>query len=174
MKNMKSQKFNFFFIENEVRNKTFGILTTTNLDGTPHTSGVLYGVSTHESDFALYIVTGRDYKKTKNISENSAVSFIIPLPHHILRFVPSATVTITGTAEILPIENKELLDIFSKKRILRLITGHLTAEEKKELIFLKIKPDPKILCYGVGINIIKLRSGHTEGGYSVRIPKERR
>ncbi len=97
-----------------------------------------------------------------------------PVPSHIPQvFVPSGTVTINGTAKILPIENEEILDIFSKKRILRLITSHLTPEEKKEVVFLKIKPDPKILCYGVGISIMKLRGGHTEGGYSVIIPEER-
>lgn len=170
---MNKNQYKFSFIEEQIKNKTFGILTTINPDGTPHTSGVLYGVSRPLSKFAIYIVTSKNYRKTKNILKNPNVSFIIPFPHHYLRFVPSSTITITGKAEIKPFDNGEVLEIFMEKRVLRLITQHLTEEEKKELVILKIKPNPKILCYGIGISMWKLRKGHTEGGYSVRIPKEK-
>jgi len=83
-------------------------------------------------------------------------------------------VTINGTAQAISINNKEILDIFLEKRMLRLITAHLTEEEKKDLVFIKIQPNPKVFCYGLGINTIKLRGSHTSGGYSVIIPKERR
>ena len=166
-------KPDYLFIENEIRSKTFGVLNTMDERGFPHTSGVLYGVSNSSSKFAIYIVTSKKYRKTKNIQKNPNVSFIIPFPHHFLRFVPSSTITLTGNAEITPIDNEEVLEIFKKKRILRLVSAHLTEEEKKELIILKIKPNPKIVCYGIGISMWKLRQGHTEGGYSVRIPKEK-
>ncbi len=171
---MSNKKFTFSFIEQKIRQKTFGILTTLNKDGTPHTSGVLFGVSSPGNKFALFVVTGKKYRKTKNIQGNSSISFIIPLPHHIFRFVPDATVTINGTAEILSIDHNDILEIFYQKRILRLITAHLSEEEKKDLVFLKIKPNPKILCYGVGISLLKLRGSHTEGGYSVMVPEDLR
>ena len=41
------------------------------------------------------------------------------------------------------------------------------------MAIIEIKPNPRILCYGIGISMWKLRKGHTEGGYSVRIPKEK-
>jgi len=153
---------------------TFGILSTLNKDGSPHSTGVLYAVSSPDSDFALYIVTSRKYKKTKNISNDPKVSFVIPFPHHFLRFVPSSTVTFYGEVEILPFEkHEELLLIFTEKRILRMITMHLTDEEKKDYVFLKIKPSPKIHCYGLGYSLFKLRGSHSEGGYSVIIPEDR-
>ncbi len=166
-------KHQFSFIEKEIRGKTFGILNTIDQDGFPHTSGVLYGVSKPSSKFAIYIITSIKYRKIKNIKKNLNVSFIIPFPHHYLRFVPSNTITINGKAELSSFDNGEVLEVFMEKRILRLITEHLSKEEKKELVTIKIKPDPKILCFGIGISMWKLRKGHIEGGYSVIIPKEK-
>jgi len=170
---MIKKNFLFSFIEKMVRTKTFGIINTVNQDGSPHSTGVLYGVSPPETKFALYIATSKKYKKAVNIKRNPAVSFIITFPHHYFRFAPSSTITFSGKVEILPFENKELLAIFYEKRILRMITEHLDSDEKKDYIFLKIIPKPKVHVYGVGYNILTLRKGHTEGGYSVIIPKER-
>ena len=170
---IRMNELNFIFIEKEIRGKTFGILNTMDPNGFPHTSGVLYGVSKPSSKFSIYIITSVKYRKTRNIQKNPNVSFIIPFPHHFLRFVPSSTITLTGKAEIKPFDNGEVLEIFMKKRILRLITEHLSEEEKKELVIIEIKPNSRILCYAIGISMWKLRKGHTEGGYSVRIPKEK-
>ena len=171
---MKIQNLTFQFVEKKLRKKTFGVLTTQNEDGSPHTTGILFAVSEPDSRFELYAVTGKSYRKTKNIERFPSVSFLIPFPHHVFRFVPSSTVTITGTAEILSFKNEKILKVFSEKRILKMITTNLTEEEKDELILVRIKPDDKILCYGLGINILKLRGSHTSGGYSVKIPENRR
>jgi hypothetical protein len=170
---IKMNKSDFLFIDKEIRSKTFGILNTMDQNGFPHTSGVLFGVSKPSSKFTIYIVTSIKYRKAKNIQKNPNVSLIIPFPHYYMRFVPSSTITITGKAEIKSFDNGEVLEIFMKKRILRLITQHLTEEEKKEMAIIKIKPNPKILCYGIGISMWKLRKGHSKGGYSVKIPKEK-
>ncbi|MCG3222227.1 MAG: pyridoxamine 5'-phosphate oxidase family protein, partial [Candidatus Heimdallarchaeota archaeon] len=112
---MNKKNFSFSFIEKMVRTKTFGIINTVNQDGSPHSTGVLYGVSSPEKKFALYIATSKKYKKAVNIKRNPTVSFIITFPHHYLRFAPSSTITFSGKAEILPFENKELLAIFYEK-----------------------------------------------------------
>jgi nitroimidazol reductase NimA-like FMN-containing flavoprotein (pyridoxamine 5'-phosphate oxidase superfamily) len=170
---MNSDKLTFDFIEEKIRTKTFGIITTIDTDGSPHTTGVLYGVSSPNTKFALYILTSKKYRKTRNIKRNPTVSFIIPFPHHILRFVPSSTITLTGNVEILPFENEKIFSIFSDKRILRMIIKDLNPEDKMDYIFLKIVPESKIRVYGIGYNIWSLRKSHTEGGYVVRIPEER-
>ncbi len=144
-----------------------------NSNNTPQTTGVLYGVSKPDSPFTLYILTSKNYKKTKNIQNNANISFVIPFPHHILRFVPSSTITINGNAEIISINSTEILDVFSKKRILRLITKEIDPRSDDEYIFIRIQPKSRILCYGVGISIWSLRGSHTVGGYSVIIPEER-
>jgi uncharacterized pyridoxamine 5'-phosphate oxidase family protein len=165
--------FTFSFIEKKIRNKNFGILTTINQDGTPHTTGVLYGVSPSSSKFSLYFLTSRKYKKVRNIKKNPNVSLIIPFPHYYIRFAPSGTVTFNGKAELTAIDDDDVLGIFTKKRVLRLVIKEIESQNTKFLTFIRIKPNPKVLCFGVGINVLKLRKGHRQGGYSVKIPHER-
>ncbi len=166
-------KFNFSFIEREIRKKTFGILNTLNSDGTPHTTGILYGVSKTDTEFALYLLTSRKYRKVRNIQRNPKVSFLIPFPHHHLRFVPSGTITLNGVAKLVPENTEDIIEIFSEKRILKMIIADIDFEKDEEYVFIKIKPVSKILCYGIGFSIWKLRGSHTEGGYFVTIPTEK-
>ncbi len=170
---MNKYNFSFSFIEQKVRTKTFGILTTINKDGTPHTTGILYGVSPPSIKFSLYCFTSKRYKKVQNIKLNPNISFIIPFPHHILRFAPSSTVTFNGKANLVSLNNTEIRTIFSKKRILKLVINQSQTEDQESFTFIRIKPNPKVLCYGIGINVLKLRRGHKEGGYSVILPEER-
>ncbi|MFX0052631.1 MAG: pyridoxamine 5'-phosphate oxidase family protein [Candidatus Hermodarchaeota archaeon] len=170
---MNENQFDFSFVEKQIRKKTFGVLTTLNKDGTPHTTGILYGVSPPSSKFALYSLTSKNYKKVRNIKANPRVSFLIPFPHYYIRFAPSSTVTFQGKANFLSVEDPIIQDIFSKKRVLRLILKEIEGGERENITFIKVKPYPKVLCYGLGYNVFKLRKGHTKGGYSVRIPVNR-
>ena len=170
---MNKEQFSFLFVEKQIRKKTFGVLTTINKDGTPHTTGILYGVSPPSSKFVLYFLTSIKYKKARNIKRNPNVSFLIPFPHYYIRFAPSSTVTIQGNADFITLEDEVIQDIFSMKRVLRLIIKHIQQGERESMTFIRIKPKQKILCYGLGFNVFKLRKGHTWGGYSVMIPQDR-
>ena len=170
---MPKKKFDFSFIENKIREKTFGILNTINPNNSPQSSGILYAVSKPQDEFCIYLKTLKRFRKTKNIQENPNVTFVIPFPHHYLRFIPAGTVTIRGQAELVPIESEEVLEVFSEKKVLKMIVKDLDPEVKKETTFIRIKPKPKILCYGVGFNVIELGRSHTSVSYSVRIPEER-
>ena len=156
-----------------VRNKIFGILTTINQDGTPHTTGILYGVSQLSTKFSLYFFTSKKYKKVRNIKRNPNVSFLIPFPHYYLHFLPSRTVTFNGKAEFISIVNIDVRDIFSKKRVLRLVIKVIETQDTESLTFVRLIPNPKVLCFGVGYSVLKLRKDHSQGGYSVIIPQER-
>jgi general stress protein 26 len=165
---MTKKKFNFHFVENQIRRKTFGILNTVNRDNSPHTAGILYGVSKPRDEFSIYLKTSKNFRKVKNIQRNPKVSFVIPFPHHYFRFIPSGTITINGQAELVPIDSEEVREIFSEKSVLRMIISEINYDET----FIRIKPKPKVFCYGVGFNVLELR-GHTSVGYSVMIPEER-
>ncbi len=166
-------KKSFVFIEKQIRKKTFGILTTLNQDGTPHTTGILYAVSAPPSQFSLYFLTSKKYKKVRNIKKNPQVSFIIPFPHYCLRFLPSGTVTFYGKAKLIPLDTPEISELFQSKRILRLISMEVKQGTNESLTFLKMTPNPKVLCFGVGISAMKLRKNHAKGAYSVIIPNGR-
>lgn len=168
---MKKQHFSFSFVEKMIRKKTFGILTTINKDGTPHTTGILYGVSPPSCNFVLYLLTSKKYQKVRNLERNPNVSFLIPFPHYYIRFAPSSTVTLTGKADFITAGVSEIHEIFTKKRVLKLLIRELQQGDQESMTFIRIKP--KVLCYGLGYNVFKLRKGHTQGGYSVLIPQDR-
>lgn len=170
---LNEHDFSFSFVEKKVRKKTFGVLTTINRDGTPHTTGILYGVSPPSSKFALFSVTSKKYKKVRNLERNPSISFLIPFPHYYIRFAPASIVTFQGTIDFIPVDDPVLLDIFSKKRILRLVVKQIQQGEHDNMTFLRIKPKAKVLCHGLGLNIFKMRKGHSQGGYSVTIPEHR-
>jgi general stress protein 26 len=171
---MPKKKFDFPFIEKQIRSKTFGILNTINPNNSPQSSGILFGVSKPGDPFCIYLKTFKTFRKTKNIQSNPNVTFVIPVPHHILRFIPSSTIMIKGQAELVSTDSEEVIEAFNEKRILRMILQDLNDPEvKKKTTFIRIKPKPKILCYGVGFNVIQLGRAHTSVSYSVKIPEER-
>jgi general stress protein 26 len=166
----------FEFVEAEVRQKTFGILSTIDQDGKSHSTGILYAISPPESKFSLYILTDRSYKKVRNVQHNSSVSVVIPFPHHLLRFVPSSCVQFQGTAKILSYEDSEAQQAFKMgKRMLKMNLEQAIEEDPtgENIVFIKIIPNQKIFCYGLGISLMQLRKDVEIGSYSVIIPKER-
>ncbi len=169
---MTDPRFSFELVEKYVRNRTFGVLTTIDRKGRPHSTGILYGVSPPESRFALFILTGNDYVKTKNVQRNPNVSLIITYPHHYLRFVPDNYVMFRGTAELVPFDDEDGTWAFQQKRILRM-NEDTDPTEGGGFVFIKITPEPKVFCYGIGFGLMELRKAHTEGSYSVMIPEKR-
>lgn len=118
---MKLSTPDFEFVEQEIRKKSFGILSTIDQNGKSHSTGILYSVSPPESKLALYILTENNYKKVKNIKNNSSISFVIPFPHHLLRFVPSSCVQFQGSGEIIPFTDTEAQHAFQNgSKILKL------------------------------------------------------
>lgn len=160
----------FEYVEAAVRKKTFGVLTTLDREGRPHSTGALYGVSPPSSPFALFVLTVESYVKVRNVRANPAVSLVVPFPHRILSFVPAPCVTFRGTASIVPLADPDARWGFGQHRILR-----DTVEWSMDLqpVFLKLIPEPKVLCHGLGIGLIRMRRGHTAGAYRAYIPTQR-
>ncbi|MFW9989233.1 MAG: pyridoxamine 5'-phosphate oxidase family protein [Candidatus Odinarchaeota archaeon] len=164
---------NFEFIEKEIRKKTFGIISTIDKNGHSHSTGVVYGVAPISSEFALYVLTDKNYKKVKNIENNNSVSFVIPFPHYFLRFVPASCVQFQGTAKIVLFSDKEAQESFRRgSKILRMNLQQVRNMPNKDegAIFIKVIPNKKLFCYGVGIGIMKLRKDVESGSYFVKIP----
>lgn len=167
---------NFEFIEKEMRKKTFGIIGTVDLHGHSHSTGVIYGIAPATSIFALYILTDRNYKKVKNIESSYYVSFVIPFPHHVLRFVPASCIQFQGVAQIVPFSDKEAQESYrNSSKILKMNLNQLSNINDKEegVVFIRIIPNKKLFCYGLGFSLLKLRKNIESGSYFVRIPDER-
>ncbi|MFX1326079.1 MAG: pyridoxamine 5'-phosphate oxidase family protein, partial [Promethearchaeota archaeon] len=167
------KSLDFEFVEQEIRKKTFGILSTIDQNGKSHSTGIIYSVSLPESKFSLFILTENNYKKVINIKNDNSVSFVIPFPHHLLRFVPSSCVQFQGTGEILPFTNREAQNAFEDgPKILKMNIKQARKMNPKQqkAVFIKITPNSKIFCYGLGYSLIKLRKDVEIGSYSVIIP----
>jgi hypothetical protein len=110
--------------------------------------------------------------KAKNIERNPNVSFLVTFPHYYLRFVPSYTVTFRGEADFTTLDNTDVQRAFNQKRILRM-NFDVEPEILEELVIIRIKPNPTVYCYGLGIGLIEIRKSHATASYKVKIPMER-
>ncbi len=169
---MNDSKFAFDLIERHVRKRTFGVFTTIDKKGRPHSTGILFGIAPPESKFTLFSMVGANYQKTKNVRRNPKVSLVVPFPHYYLRFVPDNYVMFRGNAELISFDDPDAQWAFQQSRILRMSLD-TDATEAGGIAVIKINPEPKVFVYGLGYSLMELRSSHGEGSYSVMIPENR-
>jgi nitroimidazol reductase NimA-like FMN-containing flavoprotein (pyridoxamine 5'-phosphate oxidase superfamily) len=167
---MSARTLPFELVEDYLRKKDFGILGTVSNDGRPHSTGILYAVSPPGEKFYLYVITGKNYKKTKNILKNPNVSIVIPFPHHILRFVPAPCIQFQAKAEIVERTDEGIRVCFQRNRILRKTLKQ--AYEDENIVFLKIIPDKTIFGHGIGMSMYELRKDETRGSFKTIVPAE--
>ena len=158
----------FEYVEKSVRRKTFGILTTIDPNGRPHSTGVLYGVGPPAAPFAIYVVTFEHYAKVRYIRANPLVTLAVTFPHRILSFVPASYVSFRGGATIVPITDSSGTWAFQQHRILQ--DTFTSVERGDRPVLIRIVPDPTVFCYGLGLPLAELRKNHIAGNYKVRIP----
>jgi hypothetical protein len=166
-------RFTFKFVEEKVRKKTFGVLTTIDKKGRPHSTGIIYAMGHPEKPFALYSIVDANYAKVKNIKRNPNVSLVVTFPHYWIRFAPASYVMFRGTAEILPGDDPDGNWAMSKIRIGRMNLQTDTEALGVEYAYIKISPEPTVFCYGVGFGVMEMRKDHTNLGYKVTIPEDR-
>jgi len=171
---MTDSKFSFDLVESKVRKKSFGVLTTIDSKGRPHSTGIIYAVGPPDSPFALYSIVSANYAKVRNIKRNPNVSLVVTFPHYWIRFAPASYAMFRGTAQILPENDEEGRWAMSQSRIGRMNLQTEAEEVGVELAYIKITPEPTVFCYGVGMGLMELRSNHENAAYKVTIPEERR
>ena len=167
-------RFTFEYVEKQVRKKNFGVLSTIDKKGRPHSTGIVYAVGHPEKPFALYIIVGANYVKAKNIRRDPNVSLVVTFPHYWIRFAPASYVMFRGTAEILPGDDPDGYWAMSQTRIGRMNLQTEAENSEVEYAYIKITPKPTVFCFGLGYGIMELRRRHTSGDYKVTIPEERR
>ncbi|MHA2365552.1 MAG: pyridoxamine 5'-phosphate oxidase family protein [Candidatus Hodarchaeales archaeon] len=171
---MNKKSFDFDYVENQMRMKTFGILSTITKDNHSHSTGILFAVTPAHQPFRLYCVTGKKYKKTRNIEQNPHISFVIPFPHYYIRFVPSSCIQFQGEAKVVPFSfEHDIIEDFYKKRILKKIVKDILPSEMKEYVFIEIIPKGSIFCHGIGFSIREMRKNHAKTHYKVKVPENR-
>lgn len=162
----------FEIVENEIRRKNYGVLSTISKDGRPHSAGVMYAVSARSRPFVLYIVTDRRSKKARNIGRNPNISFVVPI-HRSPGFLPPNSIQFRGRAEIIRLTDEIAKDAFNSSIILRRVLKMQLVQKPEVSTFIRIQPDPVLFTYGVGMTIFQLMK-HIEGAASrVEIPTSR-
>ncbi|TFH07935.1 MAG: hypothetical protein E4H14_07445 [Candidatus Thorarchaeota archaeon] len=171
---MTDSKFSFDFVEQKIRKKSFGVLSTIDSKGRPHSTGIIYAVGPPESPFALYSVVGANYAKVRNIKQNPNASLVVTFPHYWIRFAPASYAMFRGTAAIVPFGDEDAQWAMRQTRIGRMNLQTEVEDANVEFVFIKISPEPTIFCYGLGIGIMEMRGNHANADYKVKIPEERR
>lgn len=124
------------------------VLSTANKEGAPQSSVMMYA----SDGYDIYIPTGKDTLKARNIQGNRKVGVVVPfyknLLHRLIKAAPPAEIHFRGEAEILPGDDKKARDMLNFEP---------PEGFEASAIYLKIKPISKIACYGVGISFLKMR-----------------
>ncbi len=168
---MKKHRVSFEVVEREVRKKSFGVLSVVDSKGCPHSTGILFGVSPPQSKFAFYIIVGSRYAKVRHIKRNPNVSLVVTFPHYYIRFAPASYAMFRGFADFVSIDDEEVQWAFRQKRLLRMNID--TVPEQYEIAVIRIRPEPTVFCYGIGIGLNELRKSHEAGSHKVTIPEHR-
>ena len=167
-------RFTFEYVEKEVRKKTFGVLSTIDSKGRPHSTGIVYAVGSPEKPFALYSIVGEKYAKVRNIKRDPKVSLVVTYPHYWIRFAPDSYVMFRGTAEIVPGNDADGIWAMSQTRVGRMNLQEVAEDTGTEFAYIKITPEPTIFCFGLGFGLMELRGDIENAGYKVTIPDDRR
>lgn len=173
-----SAPFTFDYVEKQLRKKNFGILTTVTSEGRPHSVGVVYAIPppSQQQFFCLYLITRPVLKKARNIRGNPNVSFVVPFPHYLFTSIPPRCIQFQGKAELLPInDDPVIVKAFQRSIVLKRSMEH--SLRLGESIFIRIVPDKKIFCFGIGANLLKFlipSQNKNLGNFYVTVPENRR
>jgi hypothetical protein len=149
-------------IRRAVARRSFCVLATSSADGRPHAVGLMYA----PVDLTLYMLTGSDSVKVRNIRENPRVAVCIPVRRY--PFGPPMAVQFQGTATVLETGDPTIRALLSAGR-LKSIAG-LGAADKTGVCFLEVTPTRRVSSYGLGISLVRLMRDVSQGGRSVALP----
>ena len=135
-------------IWDEIDKNNFAVLGMVTARHQARTVGIVYVVDDHR----LYIGTGRDQWKTKHIAQNGDVSMTIPIPKRVPLMpwikIPAATITFSGTAQIL--EAEQLDETLLKKL-------HRHDAERTGWRAIEVRPEGHFITYGIGVSLLQMR-----------------
>jgi len=133
----------------EIERANFAVLGMVSARHQARTVGIVYVVD----DRRLYIGAGRDQWKIKHITQNSDVSMTIPISKRVPLMpwikIPAATITFSGTAQIL--EKHQLNEALFAKL-------HRHDTERSEWRAIEVTPQRHFITYGVGVSLWAMRS----------------
>ena len=135
--------------------ENFAVLGMVNRHGAARTVGICYVIYDHK----MYIGASRSQWKIKHVSGNPQVSVTLPIARRVPLLpwikVPAATITFSGTAQILGSDEPppELVE-----RLYR------HDEDRAEWCAIEVTPESDFVTYGLGISVLEMRHPHKARG----------
>jgi nitroimidazol reductase NimA-like FMN-containing flavoprotein (pyridoxamine 5'-phosphate oxidase superfamily) len=135
-----------------IEKELFAVIGMVTANNEARTVGVVYIAR----DGKLYIGTGKDTWKARHINTNPHVSITIPIAKRVFFMpwmkIPSATITFSGTAQVLAAKDapKDLL-----KAIFRTLAEN--EEYMAESCLIEVTPVREFITYGVGVSLMTMR-----------------
>ena len=127
-------------------------LSTISGKGLPQSSVVVYA----SDSYIIYIMTGRNTSKIRNIANNSRVSVTIPFYlnyfHRLIPFAPPAAISFGAVAEILNFNDGEASEMYRK-----VLHFDLPENVGDENVWIRLTPSRLVTCHGVGVSLFELR-----------------
>ncbi|MHA2377610.1 MAG: pyridoxamine 5'-phosphate oxidase family protein [Candidatus Thorarchaeota archaeon] len=135
-----------------IKNSRWLTLSTTSPKGTPQSSLVVYA----SDGYKIYILTGKDTYKVRNIIENPKVSVTIPFYknfiHRMITVAPPAAISFRARAETLKFETSEAAAMYRK-----VLKFDLPENIIDDSLWIRLTPGNSATCHGVGVGLLDLR-----------------
>lgn len=135
-----------------IRRNRWLVLSTVSQRGVPQSSLVVYA----SDGYKIYVLTGRDTRKVKNIAIYPRVSVTIPfyknIIHRMISVAPPAAISFKADTMILDFSDKEASEFY--QRVLRFKLPDNVSETG---VWLRLTPGNVATCHGVGVGLLEMR-----------------
>ncbi|MFC1802734.1 pyridoxamine 5'-phosphate oxidase family protein [Thermoproteota archaeon] len=135
-----------------IRKNIWLILSTSSSKGVPQSSVVVYA----SNGYVIYILTGKNTNKVRNITMNPRVSVTIPfyknLLHRMISVAPPAAISFRAQVETVDFRDDTATELYQ-----RVLKFKLPEDIGKNSVWLKLTPGNSATCHGVGVSLFELR-----------------
>jgi nitroimidazol reductase NimA-like FMN-containing flavoprotein (pyridoxamine 5'-phosphate oxidase superfamily) len=128
-----------------VRRRHFAVLATASASGRPHSAGVSYELA----EGHVWVSTYRSSRKARNVAARPEVALTVAVRR--IPFFPPASVQIQGRADIVELDDPELLRLAAAGAL-----GKVTGHGELELdggCFLRIELPTRVPVYALGMSL---------------------
>ena len=139
-------------VRDTIRRNRWLTLSTASQKGMPQSSLVVYA----SDGYIIYILTGKNTVKIRNILKNPKVSVTIPfyksLIHRLITMAPPAAITFRARAETREFDDGEATEFYEKA-----LNFKVPDDMEEEGIWIRLTPGDSATCLGVGVSLLELR-----------------
>jgi len=139
-------------VRDTIKKNRWLTISTTSQKGVPQSSVVVYASDGH----VIYVLTGKDTVKIRNIKKDNRVSVTIPfyknLLHRMITLAPPAAISFRARAETLDISDRKAAGTYRK-----VLKFDIPENILENGVWIKLTPGTNATCHGVGVSLLDLK-----------------